>query len=71
MTADIVQNINFQTEIKDRSDRLMDYFLPVHFVVGLALACFYDTWLIAFGVGGLCLLAYYTAKIALPNSSLY
>ena len=71
MTADIVQNINFQTEIKDRSDRLMDYFLPVHFVVGLALAYFYDTWLVAFGVGGLCLLAYYTAKIALPNSSLY
>jgi signal transduction histidine kinase/CheY-like chemotaxis protein len=71
VTATIAQNINFQTEIKDRSDRLMDYFLPVHFIVGLALAFFYDTWLIAFGVGGLCLLAYYTAKIALPQSALY
>ncbi|UOE50021.1 response regulator [Mucilaginibacter sp. SMC90] len=71
MTAAIAHNINFQTEIKDRSDRLMNYFLPVHFAVGLALAFFYDTWLIAFGVGGLCLLAYYTAKIALPQSSLY
>jgi two-component system sensor histidine kinase/response regulator len=71
VTAAVAHNINFQTEIKDRSDRLMDYFLPVHFALGIALASFYDTWLIAFGVGGLCLLAYYTAKIALPQSSLY
>jgi two-component system sensor histidine kinase/response regulator len=71
VTAAVAHNINFQTEIKDRSDRLMDYFLPLHFVLGIALAFFYDTWLIAFGVGGLCLLAYYTAKIALPQSSLY
>src|SRR6185503_196020 len=41
------------------------------FLVGLGLAFYYDTWLIAIGVGGLSLAAYYSAKIALPNSNLY
>lgn len=63
--------LTFQHEVKKRSDRLMNYFLICHFLVGLALAFFYDTWLIAFGVGGLSLLAYYSAKIALPDSYLY
>jgi two-component system sensor histidine kinase/response regulator len=61
----------FQFEVKERSDRLMNYFLPGYFLVGLAFAGFYDTWLIAFGVGGLSLIAYYSVKIALPGSSLY
>jgi len=65
------QTLAFQLEVKNRSDRLMNYFLPGFFLVGLAFAFFYDTWLIAFGVGGLLLLAYYSVKIALPNSSLY
>lgn len=71
MTASIEHNMLFQTEIKDRSDKLMNYFLPSYFVLGIGLAFFYDTWLIAICVGGICLLAYYTAKIALPNSNLY
>ncbi|WEK17708.1 MAG: ATP-binding protein [Candidatus Pedobacter colombiensis] len=58
-------------DVKERSDRLMNYFLASFFLVGLILAGYYDTWLIAFGVGGISLLAYYSAKIALPNSSLY
>ncbi|WP_162996643.1 response regulator [Mucilaginibacter celer] len=61
----------FQTEIKDRSDRLMNYFLPIHFLLGIVLAFFYDTWLIGIGVGSICLVAYYTTKILLPNSNLY
>jgi PAS domain S-box-containing protein len=65
------QTYAFQFEVKKRSDQLMNYFLPCHFLVGLALAGFYGTWLIAVGVGGLCLLAYYSVKIALPDSSLY
>ncbi len=65
------QALAFQYETQKRSDRLMNYFLISHFLVGLALAPFYGTWLIALGVGGLLLLAYYSAKIALPNSSLY
>ncbi len=57
--------------VKERSDRLMNYFLGCYFLLGLVFAAFYDTWLIAFGVGGLCVLAYYSAKILLPDSDLY
>lgn len=57
--------------VKDRSDRLMNYFLISFFIGGLLLAFFFDTWFIAVGVGGLLLIAYYSAKIALPNSDLY
>jgi len=66
-----VQTRAFQLAIKKRSDRLMNYFLISFFFVGLGLAAFYDTWFIAMGVGGLSLLAYYSVKIALPNSALY
>src|SRR5579859_6137336 len=61
----------FQEEVKKRSDRLMNYFLAGFFLAGLIFAPYFETWLIAFGVGGLCLLAYYSAKIALPDSDLY
>ncbi|MGN6640755.1 MAG: PAS domain-containing protein [Mucilaginibacter sp.] len=70
--ANIVSQTHaFNLEVKERSDRLMDYFLACHFLVGLALAGFYGTWLIAIGVGGISILAYYSAKIALPDSDLY
>jgi two-component system, sensor histidine kinase and response regulator len=62
---------SFRTEIKKRSDRLMNYFLLSFFVAGLLLAVFYDTWFIALGVGGTSLLAYYSVKILLPKSDLY
>jgi PAS domain S-box-containing protein len=65
------QTSAFQLEVKERSDRLMNYFLPGYFVVGLLLAGYYDTWLIALVGGGLSLAAYYSAKVALPYSSLY
>jgi two-component system, sensor histidine kinase and response regulator len=61
----------FQLEIKKRSDRLMNYFLPSFFIAGLVLANFYGTWSIACGVGGLSLLAYYSAKTLLPGSDIY
>lgn len=64
-------NQTFFSEVKERSDRLMNYFLICFFLVGILVASYYDTWLIAFGVGGTSLLAYYSAKIALPNSTLY
>lgn len=57
--------------VQERSDKLMNYFLAGYFTIGLVLAIFYDTWLIAFGVGGLSLLAYYSAKLLLPGSDLY
>src|SRR4051812_16256809 len=58
-------------EIRRRSDRTMDYFLAGYFVVSLILALYYDTWFIAFSIGGILLLAYYSIKIALPDSDLY
>ncbi|MHA4811587.1 response regulator [Flavitalea flava] len=58
-------------EVKIRSDKLMNYFLISYFLGGLVFSFYFDTWLIACGVGGLSLLAYYTAKIALPHSTLY
>lgn len=60
-----------QRSVKERSDRLMNFFLPGFFVIGLLLAFYFDTWLIAIGVGGLSLLAYYSAKLLLPESNLY
>ena len=58
-------------QVKERSDYLMNFFLTGYFFVGLILAFFYDTWIIAVGVGGTCLLAYYSVKILLPASNLY
>ncbi|KAA0989154.1 response regulator [Dyadobacter aurulentus] len=62
---------NFLSGIKERSDHLMNLFLPGYFLIGLILAAFYDTWFIAVGVGGTLLIAYYSIKFALPNSDLY
>jgi two-component system sensor histidine kinase/response regulator len=59
------------SDVRERSDRLMNYFLTGYFIIGLVLAVFYETWLIAFGIGGLCLLAYYSTKLLLPESDLY
>ena len=63
--------ISFAQQVKERSDKLMNYFLICFFICGLILAPFYDTWLIAFGVGGLCLFAYYFVKLTMPDSTLY
>jgi len=62
---------NLPSGIRERSDQLMNYFLPSYFVIGLVLATFYDTWGIALGVGGILLIAYYSVKLALPDSDLY
>jgi two-component system sensor histidine kinase/response regulator len=73
-TGDLRNQLNvdaFSIHVKQRSDKLMNYFLIGLFLAGLIFAMFYDTWLIAFGVGGLCLIAYYSCKIALPDSNLY
>src|SRR5678810_576363 len=62
---------DFKSDLKNKSDRLMDYFLPSFFIIGLLFAFYYDTWMIAIGVGGLSLIAYYSAKYFLPSSNLY
>jgi signal transduction histidine kinase len=63
--------LEFTGQVKKRSDELMDYFLLGFFAVGLILANYYDTWFVAVGVGGVSLLGYYSAKLALPESNLY
>ncbi|MBC7828205.1 MAG: response regulator [Chitinophagaceae bacterium] len=65
------QTVTFLSEVKKRSDHLMNIFLCGYFFLGLIFATYYDTWLIALGVGSLCLLAYYSVKIALGQSNLY
>ena len=62
---------DFRSVNKQRSDHAMNYFLGSYFVIGLILAFFYDTWSVAFGVGGILLMAYYSVKKALPDSDLY
>lgn len=58
-------------QVKHKSDAMMNYILTGLFVVGLLLAIYYDTWLIAIGVGGISLLAYYSTKWLSPESDLY
>ncbi|HTJ50298.1 MAG TPA: hypothetical protein VL443_12630 [Cyclobacteriaceae bacterium] len=57
--------------IYTKANRLTEGSLALMFVFGILIALFYDTWLIAFGVGGLCLFAYYITKKLLPKSNLY
>ena len=64
-----VHKTSFGEQIRKRSDRLVNNFLICFFVSGIIIAPFYDTWGIALGVGGSCLLAYYISKAAFPNSS--
>jgi signal transduction histidine kinase len=61
----------YLAQVKHKSDRLMNYFLISFFITGLVLALFYDTWLIAIGVGTLALLAYYSTRLLLPHSNAY
>lgn len=63
--------ISFSQQVKERSDKLMNYFLILFFVCGLILAPIYNTWLIAIGVGGLSLFAYYYIKVSMPDSNMY
>jgi two-component system sensor histidine kinase/response regulator len=65
------QTDQYLTDVKDRSDSLMNYFLAGFFVIGFLLAPYYHTWNIALQVGGLSLLAYYSTKRLLPGSDLY
>ena len=58
-------------EINEKSDRTMAYALFAYFAFGIFLSFFYDTYVIAIGVGGLSLTAYFLTKFLLPNYKLY
>jgi signal transduction histidine kinase len=61
----------YLAKVGHKSDRLMNYFLISFFIAGLPLALFYDTWLVAVGIGSLSLLAYYSTRFLLPRSNVY
>jgi signal transduction histidine kinase len=58
-------------EIYVKADRIIERLLLVMYLFGFFIAFFYDTWFVAFGVGSLCLFAYYITKKLLPGSNLY
>lgn len=57
--------------VRAKSDGFMTLALFAYFGFGVFLSFFYDTYLIAFGVGGLCLAAYFVTKWLLPTRNLY
>jgi two-component system sensor histidine kinase/response regulator len=63
--------IELYRDIYRRADKIINVLLALMFLFGIFIAFFYDTWLIALGVGGLCLLAYYITKKLLPESNIY
>src|ERR1044071_3718863 len=78
MSTVSVNNQLSDVEIKDlfkgiysKADRWTESILVLMFFFGIFISFFYDTWLIAFGVGGLCLLAYFITKKLLSESNLY
>ena len=56
---------------KLKMDKVLWYLLGAYFVFGLFIAFFYDTWLIATGIGGLISVAIVLTKWALPQKSAY
>ena len=66
-----IQATRYREETLRRSDKLMDYFLACYGLTGLGLAFYYNTWLIAMGVGGTALVLYYSVKELMPGSNLY
>jgi two-component system sensor histidine kinase/response regulator len=54
-----------------KADRLTEGVLYLMYAFGIFIAFFYDTWLIAFVVGSLCLIAYFFAKNFVRGSTLY
>ena len=62
---------SFFSETNRKADRIMNIAVWAYFVFGVFLSVFYETYLIAFGVGGICLLSYYLTKILLPNHTLH
>lgn len=53
------------------ANKVNEGLLLAMFLFGIFIALFYDTWLVALAVGGLCIVAYYTTKKMLPDSDLY
>lgn len=64
-------NKGYFDEQRTQADKYTLGMLGFYFVFGLVVAPFYDTWAIAFVVGGLSVAAVYIPKKLLPASDLY
>ncbi len=74
MTAHTLSGVELKQlnkEIYRKADKFTEPILALMFAFGIFIAFFYDTWTIALGVGGLCVLSYYSAKKLLPGYNLY
>lgn len=58
-------------DIYVKADKIVSLVLVIMFFFGILLAFFYDTWLVAVGVGGLSLLAYFITRKLLPGDETY
>jgi len=69
LSREELQDIN--RTIYTKADKFTEPILWLMFLFGFFLATFYDTWLIAVGIGSLNLLMYYSTKKLLPGYRLY
>jgi signal transduction histidine kinase len=58
-------------DIYIKADKIIACVLIWMFIFGIGISLFYDTWLVAVGVGGLCLVAYFATKKLLPDHNTY
>lgn len=58
-------------EIYRKADKFTEPILGFMFLFGVLIAFFYDTWILALGIGGLNVLAYFSTKKFLPEYNLY
>ncbi|MFZ5972334.1 MAG: GAF domain-containing protein [Bacteroidota bacterium] len=71
MQIDIAVRKRVMEDISAKADVFMRRALILYFLWGIFLSFFYDTYLVAFGVGGLSLVAFFGTKYLLPKSDLY
>lgn len=56
---------------EERFNHVMEYTLWIYFIVGIAMAWYYDTLAVAGGVGAICLAAFYSCKYWFNNACLH
>jgi hypothetical protein len=74
MNAYTLSDLELNALYKDiyrKADKIIEPILGLMFLFGIFIATFYETWLIAIGVGGLSLVAYVISKKLLPGSNAY
>ncbi|UAY51540.1 PAS domain-containing protein [Ferruginibacter albus] len=60
----------FYAKMNKRSDKLVNYYVISLFFIGLLLSFFFNTWPIGIFIGGISLIAYYSARYFLVQNNL-